>query len=94
MIGVGLVGSDGDALGRGSALMELKRGEGGSLEPVGDGADMLHSSDFSGHEMGLPFYPPTPVSIFMTERITSPTDAERRALPQNVEEWIDSIRCR
>ena len=91
---IGLVGSDGDALGGGSALGELKGGEGGSLEPVGDGSDMLHSNGFNRHGMGLPFYPHTPVSIFMTERITSPTDAERRALLQAVEEWIDSIRCR
>ena len=49
-IRLGLVGSDGDALRRGSALMELKRGEGGSLKPVGDGADMFHSSGFSGHD--------------------------------------------
>ena len=32
--------------------MELKRGEGSPLEPVGDGADMLHGSGvgFDGHE--------------------------------------------
>ena len=47
---IGLVGSDGDALGRGSTVGELKGGEGGSLEPVGDGADMFHSSGFNGHD--------------------------------------------
>ena len=57
---IGLVGSDGDALGGGSALGELKGGEGGSLEPVGDGSDMLHSNGFNRHGMGLPSYPPTP----------------------------------
>jgi hypothetical protein len=75
VIGVGLVGSDGDALGRGSALMELKRGEGGSLEPVGDGADMLHSSDFSGHDYPLSTH--FIVSIFTMK----PMDAEKRPVP-------------
>ena len=58
---IGLVGSDGDALGGGSALGELKGGEGGSLEPVGDGSDMLYSNGFNRHEIGVPFtysYPP------------------------------------
>ena len=48
-IGFRLVGSDGDARGGGSSLVEFKRGEGGSLEPVGDGADMLHSNGFNRH---------------------------------------------
>jgi hypothetical protein len=46
---IGLVGSDRDTIGGGSALGELKGGEGGSLEPVGDGSDMLHSNGFNRH---------------------------------------------
>jgi hypothetical protein len=55
--------------------MELKRGEGGSLEPVGDGADMLHSSDFSGHDYPLSTH--FIVSIFTMK----PMDAEKRPVP-------------
>jgi hypothetical protein len=67
---IGLVGSDGDALSRGSALMELKRGEGGSLEPVGDGADMFHSSGFDGHERkGYPSHIPCdPVNFYYNHK--------------------------
>ena len=57
-IGFGLVGSDGDALGGGSSLVEFKRGEGGSLEPVGDGADMLHSNGFNRHGFTFLSIPP------------------------------------
>jgi hypothetical protein len=51
---IGLVGSDGDTLGRGGAVMEFEGGEGGSLKPVGDGSDMFDFDGFSGHGLGLP----------------------------------------
>ena len=68
-IGFGLVGSDGDARGGGSSLVEFKRGEGGSLEPVGDGADMLDHRNgvgFDGHERkGYPSHIPyDPVNFY------------------------------
>jgi len=89
-VGVGLVGSKGDALGRGSALGKLKGGKGGSLEPVGDGSDMLDDRvGFSGHRYGfvLLFYISV-VSIFM------PMDAEKRRAPLAKKGWLDSIRYR
>ena len=87
-----MVGSKGDAFGRGGALGELKGGKGGSLEPVRDGADMLDHRDgvgFSGHRYGfiLLFYISV-VSIFM------PMDAEKRHAPRAKKGWLDSIRCR
>jgi len=70
---IGLVGSDGDALGRGSTIGKLKRGEGGSLEPVGDGADMLdhrHGVGFDGHERkGYPSHIPyDPVNFYYNHK--------------------------
>lgn len=68
-----LVGSDGDALSRGSALMELKRGEGSPLKPVGDGADMLDHRNgvgFDGHERkGYPSHTPCdPVNFYYNHK--------------------------